>query len=812
MFPREASGCSVIITLMNKQRAELLSPCGNFDCVTAAVNAGADAVYLGGQLFNARAYASNFDLQTLEKTVDLCHSFSVRVYVTVNTLYKDAEFPELLAFIEKLYVMGVDALIMQDLGAIRQVRKYLPDFPVHASTQLTANCLEDVRAMEALGIRTVVLSRELNLDEIRHIAQNTKVRIETFIHGALCVSYSGQCLMSSVLGNRSGNRGKCAQNCRLNYELLRASSDDPGAGTGPAAAGHLLSTKDICTLELLPELLDCGVVSLKIEGRMKSPEYVAGVTGIYRKYLDLFYAHEPYHVDPADTDVLRQLFNRGSFSAGYLKTHSGRTMMCPSHPRAWGVRAGHVLSYDAKKRLAVIRPDKELIPGDGIEIRTDLEEGVGCYVEQACPPQQKLTLKLEGPIAKNQEVWQTYDKRLMDSLKPQYESLLRKVPVTAFARLRSGQPAVLTLSGNGMEVTVSGETPTAAKNQPLTRDAVISQLSRLGNTIYCPEHIDADVEDGLFLNKSALNALKNKAAESLTELAAVSAKRQPAAFSSEISEEVPAPGPKTITVLVRTPDQFRAALAVGTVSAVYLEMNESLMADPETLAAEAHARGKKLAVQLPRIFRAYVQENIAPWMERCRNSGIDGWLISNLGHYQAVKGTGKSMHLDLTGNILNSSSCAFWLEHDMESIAVSVEMSREEINRLRDRSRIELPAYGRLPLMVTHQCPVGNFAGNKQDRMYCRKRGSRERYQLRAGKDIFDLDTNCRDCVCTVMTADPLDIRQDVDHFDVPLVRLNFTNESRAEAEAVLRRYEKIIVSGSSGPTGRENIYDKSVL
>ena len=228
--------------------------------------------------------------------------------------------------------MGVDGLIMQDLGAISLVRKYWPAFPVHASTQLTANSLDDVKAFEAMGLTTAVLSRELNLKEISHIAANTDMRIETFIHGALCVSYSGQCLMSSVLGNRSGNRGKCAQNCRLCYELL--------SGGQILAQGHLLSTKDICTLPLLPELLKAGVASLKIEGRMKSPEYVAGVTGIYRKYLDLFYSGKRYETDPEDIRILQQLFNRGAFSRGYLQTHSGMEMMCPTHPKHWGVYAG----------------------------------------------------------------------------------------------------------------------------------------------------------------------------------------------------------------------------------------------------------------------------------------------------------------------------------------------------------------------------------------------------------------------------------------------------------------------------------------
>ena len=787
-----------------KTRAELLAPCGNYDCVIAALNAGADAVYLGGQLFNARAYASNFDNETLEKVCDLCHSFGVKVYVTVNTLYKDEEFTELIPFIDTLYVMGVDGLIMQDLGAIRTVRKSYLDLNIHASTQLTANSLEDVKELEALGIRTAVLSRELNLKEIRNIADNTDVRLEVFIHGALCVSYSGQCLMSSVLGNRSGNRGKCAQNCRLNYELLSDSRT--------VARGHLLSAKDICTLELLPELLESGAVSLKIEGRMKSPEYVAGVTGIYRKYLDKYYSGEPYFVDPNDILILNQLFNRGSFSTGYLKTHSGAAMMCPTHPRPWGVPAGKVLAYDRKKHLAVIRFDKAMIPGDGIEIRSSAEEGIGCYVEQACDARQNLTIRIEGDIAKDQEVWQTWDKRLMDRLRPEYETIHRKNPLHAAVSLHQGLPSVLTFSWNGTEVSVRGEAPVQAQNQPLTLETVTEQLSKLGNTIYRMERIDAEMDDGIFLNRSALNTLKNRAAEELTQQVIIAAKRQPDPVPAETLEEKPAESSKYISVCVRTADQFRAALAGEAVRTVYLEMNEELMTDPGALAAAAHAAGKKTAVKLPRIWRAYVQQNTEKWLEKCKTSEIDGWLISNPGHYHTVKDTGKEIFLDHTGNILNSRSAAYWTELGVKTIGISPEMSREEINTLADRSRTELLAYGVLPLMVTHQCPVGNYAGGKADRIFCSRRGHAEKYTLRTGNDIFRLETDCRNCICTITTDEPLDIREDVNRFNTGSIRLNFADEDGKTAERIIREYGKILASGKIPSVPIPNIYDKSVL
>lgn len=787
-----------------KTKAELLAPCGNYDCVIAALNAGADAVYLGGQLFNARAYASNFDNETLEKVCDLCHTFGVKVYVTVNTLYKDEEFSALLPFIDALYAMGVDGLIMQDLGAIRLVRRFWPDLNVHASTQLTANCLEDVLELETLGIRTAVLSRELDLKEIKYIADHTDVRIETFIHGALCVSYSGQCLMSSVLGNRSGNRGKCAQNCRLRYELTE--------NRKTAAAGHLLSTKDICTLPLLPELLESGAASLKIEGRMKTPEYVAGVTGIYRKYLDLAYSGAPYRVDPEDVRILQQLFNRGAFSTGYLKTHSGAEMMCPVHPRAWGVRAGIVRGYDTKKHLALIRFDRDMVPGDGIEIRTALEEGIGCYVEQPCSAGQSISMKIEGPVRKDQEVWQTYDKRLMDRLKPQYAAVTRKVPLSVSLSLHAGKPARMTAEWNGISVTVSGEIPAEAKSQPLTAQTVREQIAKLGNTACRMEHLDLEMDEGIFLNRSALNALKNRAAENLKEKVIQSAKRQAKGITADILSQGPAPEEKSMTVLVRTAAQFAAAAARPSVSRICLEMNEELAGSLDELVSEAHTDGKELFIQLPRIYRAYIQRNTSEMLEKCRESGIDGWLISSVGHYYSVKDSGKKLALDFTGNVLNSRSAAFWREAGVSTVGLSVEMDREGINALADRAGAELLVYGYLPLMVTHQCPIGNFAGGKKDRMHCERFGKSETFALRSEKEEFRLETDCANCLCTVTTPEPLDLREDVTRFEVSRIRLNFTDEDYAAADRILRDYERILTSQKPPHTVRPNIYDQSVL
>lgn len=786
------------------KKAELLSPCGNFDCVKAAVNNGADAVYLGGRLFNARAYASNFDDAELERVCDLCHSYQVKVYVTVNTLYKDEEFEALVPFIDGLYAMGVDGLIMQDLGAISLVRKYWPAFPVHASTQLTANSLDDVKAFEAMGLTTAVLSRELNLKEISYIAANTDMRIETFIHGALCVSYSGQCLMSSVLGNRSGNRGKCAQNCRLCYELL--------SGGQILAQGHLLSTKDICTLPLLPELLKAGVASLKIEGRMKSPEYVAGVTGIYRKYLDLFYSGKRYETDPEDIRILQQLFNRGAFSRGYLQSHSGMELMCPTHPKHWGVYAGKVLSYDKKKQLAAVRFERSMIPGDGIEIRTDDEEGTGTYLNKPSEAGQKTVIPIRGEIRENQAVYQTYDKRLMDTLKPRYETMTRKVPLEAAISLHAGQPALLRLTAAGVTVQAEGDVPSAALNQPLTAESVSAQIGKLGNTIYQAERIEADVDDGLYLNKSSLNSLRNSSVELLQNKILSLRKHErinPAVIPPGIEEPETQ---KSFSVFIKNKAQFEAVIRSESVKIIHIDLNDTLINVLNNIIIQAHNLNKSVYAKLPRIWRDYIKVNTSEYFKVCLDAGIDGFLISNLGHYQAVKNSGKPFALDFTGNVLNSRSYEFWKTLGAESIGLSVEMSREEINGLTDRSRAEVLAYGHLPLMVTHQCPIGNFAGRKQNSIHCAKYGHPEEYTLRCGKDSFRLDTDCRNCICTIGTAAPIDIREEINSFNVKTFRIELSEENSDVTERILKKYEKAINSKVSLSSPASGIYGKSVL
>ena len=291
---------------------ELLSPVGNFECLKSAVQNGADAVYFGASSFGARAFAGNFDDEELNKAINYAKLRGVKTHLTLNTLIKEDEFSDAFDLAKKAYEFGIDAIIVQDLGLALKLIKSFPDIEIHASTQMTTHNLEGVLQLQNLGFKRAVLSRELSIDEIKYISQNSNIDLEVFIHGALCFSYSGQCLLSSMIGGRSGNRGKCAQPCRLPWTIS-------GTGDNHSNAKYLLSPRDLCGLEYIPELIKSGVKSLKIEGRMKSPEYVATVTRIYRKYIDLAYDNsKPYVIDAPDKQDLLQVFNRGGFSSGHL--------------------------------------------------------------------------------------------------------------------------------------------------------------------------------------------------------------------------------------------------------------------------------------------------------------------------------------------------------------------------------------------------------------------------------------------------------------------------------------------------------------
>ena len=532
---------------------ELLAPVGGWPHLTAAVNNGADAVYMGGTLFNARIYADNFTEEDLPEAIKYAHLHNVKVYITLNTLLKDSELQRALEYVNYLYGIGADALIVQDMGLARLVRKYLPNFPLHLSTQGSVYNVHALDTAKSIGFTRIVPARELTIDEIRRFcdeSHNRDIEVEVFVHGALCMCYSGQCQMSRGLStkgdSRSGNRGTCAQPCRQAY------TDDNGEKF------YALSPKDICTIESLPELVAAGVSSFKIEGRIKSPEYVAVVTRIYRKYLDKYaellrsndndhsIAATAYRVEHKDIQYLKQAFNRGGFSEGYLHGNLGDDLLSGTSPKNQGVYLGRVIAVidnenkvqDAKDRSAargalkrnrvlvcINITDGALNMGDGIEFRNDTPSydrnpigNVTTYVRELGGG-DVIVGDFDYGVEIGDRVYKVTDKALQEEALSVPE---KKLPATFSFTARIGQyiEMVMTDLKDGNYVGMVGDHIIEKANKVATdEERIIEQLCRLGNTPYSADWTSCDIEidDNAMIPVSLINRMRRDATDQLVE-------------------------------------------------------------------------------------------------------------------------------------------------------------------------------------------------------------------------------------------------------------------------------------------------------
>ena len=551
---------------------ELLAPAGSREALVAAVESGADAVYLAGNMFGARAYADNFDEEGMREAIRFAHLRGVHVHVTVNTIMDSRELPELKKYLRFLYEAGADAVLVQDLGAARIVRETVPELPMHASTQMTVHNLDGVRALEALGFSRVVLSREVTLEAVRHICTQAKAEIEVFIHGALCVCYSGQCLMSSMIGGRSGNRGRCAQPCRLPYTLVDEKDNDM---LGDSAGKYLLSPRDMNTINLLPELLAAGVTSLKIEGRMKRPEYVAVAVGCYRRAVDSFLSGD-FAVPEEDSRALAQIFNR-DFTTAYLEKKQGRNMMSDKRPNNRGLMLGRVQEYHPLTEdsgLAVLRLSDGISAGDQVDFWVKVGGRVTATVQdmqlvtgirgksrlknakkniskddrkkqdrnqaknlaknasslnmQNLLPVEKaaagdmVALTVKGRVFPGDRVFKVYDGKLMDAAKAMYNTgaPVRRFGVRAVVRAAVGQPLYLSLTdedGNVAEAETEFIGQEAMK-RPLTEETLMKQIGRLGTSIFTLRELKAEISGHVMVPVSELNEVRRKCVEQLENM------------------------------------------------------------------------------------------------------------------------------------------------------------------------------------------------------------------------------------------------------------------------------------------------------
>lgn len=492
------------------KRPELLAPAGNLDSLKAAISAGCDAVYLSGKMYGARAFANNFSNEELIEAINICHLYGVKVYITVNTLIYEDEVDSFLEYIEYIHKIGVDAVIMQDLGMIDLVRKTYPNLEIHASTQAHIHNLEGVKLMEELGVKRVVLARETPIELIKEIKNNTNIELEIFIHGALCISYSGQCLMSSLIGGRSGNRGSCAQCCRQAYNLIKD-------GKIINKNKYLLSTKDLNTIYNIDKLIDIGVDSLKIEGRMKRPEYVYLVVSLYRKAIDSYIKKGIIDINENDIKELKKIFNR-KFTKGFIFHENNDNFTNSYRPNHMGIEIGKVIDY--KNNFVTIKLNDEINIQDGIRF---LEDDKGMTVTNMYKNKLKIksaikgdtiSIPLKDKIKIGSIVLKTTDYKQLNRIN-ELINIGKKIPIDI--NINIDNKINIEINDGINKVVVNSKELEVALNKSTTKEEVIKQMSKLGNTIYNINNINILYNDNLFIPIKIINELRREAIDLLNE-------------------------------------------------------------------------------------------------------------------------------------------------------------------------------------------------------------------------------------------------------------------------------------------------------
>lgn len=758
-------------------RAELLAPAGSYGSLKAAVMAGADAVYAGGTRFGARAYADNFTEEQLLDAVDYCHLHGSRLYLTVNTLLKDREMEDLYDYLLPYYKKGLDAVIIQDVGVLSYIRKAFPGLDIHASTQMTLCGADGAKLLEASGASRIVTARELSLKEIREIRENTSIEIESFVHGALCYCYSGQCLFSSLIGGRSGNRGRCAQPCRLPYESGRAE-------------GYLLSPKDICTLDILPDILDAGVCSLKIEGRMKRPEYTAGVVRIYRKYLDEVLAHgkKGYRVDQKDRQELMALYNRGGFTTGYYQTHNGREMMSMNRVNHFGTKAAKVLSV--KKGSLTIQAAEELHKGDVLENMTVPQE-----VKRGDTFLLKVHPSSSEGIRPGDILHRTKDEALLSELGRLYMQTERKEKINGKLMISSGQPVILSVNLGKTSVSVKGTLPQPSRNQPLNSEKARKQIEKTGNTPFLFDKLEVQVEEGLFLPMQTLNELRREALDRLTEKLLAARARE------ERGERPKSPSRKEwqwkghrLCASAETAGQVTALCGIPQIKRIYLD--SSIFGIPISVQKAqswielCHKAGKECYYILPHIFRKDAKQKYDDPKSMEALHLFDGILFKNYEEYVFLreKGYDKQMLPDHNVYTFNRYAEEFWKQQGIQKNTAPLELNDRELSR-RGCADSEILVYGHLPMMVSAQCVRKNTEK-------CTGESGILFLKDRKGKRL-PVKTNCLFCYNTIYNHVPLSLlgnKKELDALRPDGLRLSFTTESPEETARLARAFAERFV------------------
>ena len=792
---------------------ELLAPAGSWEALEAAVNAGADAVYMGGKAFGARQYASNFDREEMAKAVYFAHMHRVRIYITVNTLVDDSEMQDLASYLLFLNNVGVDGIIVQDLGVIRLAKQIVPDLPLHASTQMTVTNSSGVDFSIEAGMERTVVARELSLEEIK-AACSRGTEIETFIHGALCVCYSGQCLMSSLIGGRSGNRGRCAQPCRLPYKLMNAKGEDMLAGKD--AGQYLLSPKDMNTLEILPELIEAGVVSYKIEGRMKRPEYVAVVVDAYRRAIDSYKAGN-YNVPQQDLDNIEQIFNR-DFTTAYMTHRPGREMMSDRRPNNRGVLVGRVAKLDKARNKATIKLDKELHLGDGLEFWVSVGGRVGTTVTEmlrsgesvsVAKVGEQVTIDVPNGVRLNDRVFRTLDAGLMAYAQQFFgPDAKKRIPVDAVVTAKLGEPMKIMLTDDEGNVGY-GETNfivEEARKRALDDDVVRKQVDRLGTTEYFLNSLTFEHDDNVMVPMSEMNEARRMAAESLDAArleAFAPARKQRHSYKAELvpREKGNRNRNAIITVHCDTVPKVEEALRGGADRILFAGDAFSTKVitneDYRTVVAMVRKAGKEVAFATPRIIKEaqlkFFDKFFALWNELAP----DYVYISNNGLWPlAKKYENLKLWADMTLNIYNVQSLEFWHEAGAQGALLSPELTMGQVEHLAAVSPmpVECMVQGRLEMMVSEYCVGGSFLGDLH-KGAC-KFNCKEPLFLGDRKDAAFPVVGDQYCKMHILNAHELSMLTNVKHMEdigVASLRIDGRNYDAKDVGELTRMYKQVL-------------------
>lgn len=797
------------------KKPEILSPAGSMDALRAAVAAGCDAIYMGGVRFGARAYADNPDEEELIQAIQYCHLYGVKLYMTVNTLLKEEELETLPEYIAPFYRAGLDAAIVQDVGVMRCLHQYFPELALHASTQMTLTMGKGIEEYLApYGVTRIVPARELSLSELRQMRQDTERELEVFVHGALCYCYSGQCLMSSMQGGRSGNRGRCAQPCRMPYRM-------------EGQKRYMLSPKELCALPHIGEMIEAGIDSFKIEGRMKRPEYTAFVTAMYRKHRDLYcelgresyaaWREENRHEWQEDLRGLAELYNREGFTDGYL-TDSAADMLSSGRPKHGGVFIGRVRSV--QRQQALIHLERDIEPQDVVEFRSASGETQYEYtVGQSQPAGESVWARFQkgSRIREGDGVYRTRHPKLLNKIAGEYLEGPKKLGIEGHFYAEAGKAIRLECRRDGATVRVEGIVAEAAKSRPAAEDEVRRVLMQTGDTPFMFTKLQLELQGELFLPVGELKRLRREALQKLMDALQGASKRSfhsihgaeeggvPISASHGVGEvglsasasrsrnvdlqrspERDAAPQLSVSAAVMRWEQLEAVLADGHVSEVIVRDEELTQEELAEAVGRIKQAGKRVVLAMPTIVRVQTFARYEAWLPAVRSLCPDGYLIRNLESLYFLRNRlgvpADLIRTDANLYIMNASAKEWWREQGIISYTAPWELTEKELLSLPEPHAMQWICYGKIPLMVSAQCIRRNF-------LQCRSgKGSGTLTPFRGEQGRrYTAASYCKNCYNVIYKEEPFMVCPEESfrkRWDQ--CRYEFTTESGREVREVL--------------------------